>query len=312
MKDMADMNAPAIVPAGTAAPVRKVRRAFHERFDKRDKWPFLVMVYLILIVCSFVAIYPVLNILTISLRPGASLFSTSLAIIPPNATFENYINAYRTGGDYPALLWTLNSLLVAVLTALVSIVVSINAGYVFARFRFKGRRTGLTMLLVTQMFPATMLMLPLYLMIVQLRLLNNYLGLILVYVSISVPFNIWMMKGYYDTIPRSLEESAYVDGSNTFHTYYKIILPLATPAIALTALFGFMTAWSEFLVARLLITRPNLMLLPVGLINLQGSFSTEWGLYSAVALVSAVPVTILFIALSRYLVGGLTLGSVKG
>ena len=171
---------------------------------------------------------------------------------------------------------------------------------------------GLSLILVTQMFPLAMTLLPLYLMIINLKMTNSYIALAVIYVSTSIPFNIWMMKGFYDTIPKSLEESAYVDGASVFRSFYQIILPLAKPAVALTALFSFMGAWSEYIVASVIINDAGKLTLPVGLVSMQGQFSTAWGIYSAGALITAVPVMILFICLSKYLVGGLTVGSVKG
>lgn len=280
-----------------------------EHFEKNDSWPKIIGIYLLLLICCLITIYPISFIFTISLRPNNQLFSTSLKLIPDNATFQNYVDAFT---KYPMARWMLNSLLVASITAVFAVVISVNAGYAFSRYRFRGRKFGMTMLLVTQMFPAPMLLLPVYLMLSRLKMTNNYIGLILWYVSTSIPFNIWLMKGYFDTIPRSLEESAFIDGASVLRTYWSIILPLAKPAIALCALFAFMGAWSEFIVARILIQNKNMLTLPVGLIALQGSFSTEWGIYSAAALVTAIPVTVLFIALSKYLVGGLTMGSVKG
>lgn len=280
-----------------------------EYFEKNDSWPKIIAIYLFLLLCCFITVYPISFIFTVSLRPGNQLFSTSLKLIPDNATFKNYIDAFT---KYPMARWMLNSLLVSTITAVFAVIISVNAGYAFSRYRFFGRKFGMTMLLVTQMFPAPMLLLPVYLMLAKFKLTGSYVGLILWYVSTSIPFNIWLMKGYFDTIPRSLEESAFIDGASIVRTYWSIILPLAKPGIALCALFAFMGAWSEFIVARILITSKSMLTLPVGLIALQGSFSTEWGIYSAAALVTAIPVTVLFITLSKYLVGGLTMGSVKG
>lgn len=280
-----------------------------ERFEKNDSWGKIIAIYLFLLLCCFITIYPISFIFTISLRPGNQLFSTSLKLIPDNATLKNYVDAFV---KYPMAKWMLNSLFVSTVTALFAVIISVNAGYAFSRYRFWGRKFGMTLLLVTQMFPAPMLLLPVYLMLVKLKLTNNYLGLILWYVATAIPFNIWLMKGYFDTIPKSLEESAFIDGASVIRTYWTIILPLAKPAVALCALFAFMGAWSEFIVARILITDRSMLTLPIGLIALQGSFSTEWGIYSAAALVTAIPVTVLFISLSKYLVGGLTMGSVKG
>ncbi len=280
-----------------------------ERFEKNDSWGKIIAIYLFLLLCCFITIYPISFIFTISLRPGNQLFSTSLKLIPDNATLKNYVDAFV---KYPMAQWMFNSLFVSTVTALFAVIISVNAGYAFSRYRFWGRKFGMTLLLVTQMFPAPMLLLPVYLMLVKLKLTNNYLGLILWYVATAIPFNIWLMKGYFDTIPKSLEESAFIDGASVIRTYWSIILPLAKPAVALCALFAFMGAWSEFIVARILITDRSMLTLPIGLIALQGSFSTEWGIYSAAALVTAIPVTVLFISLSKYLVGGLTMGSVKG
>jgi arabinogalactan oligomer/maltooligosaccharide transport system permease protein len=280
-----------------------------EWFDRGDTLPKIILIYAILLIFCAISFYPILNVLSIALRPADRLFSTSLKIIPDNWTFDNFRQAFI---QYDLLKWMINSFIVSSVAAVFGVIISVTAGYAFSRFEFRGRKMGMGFLLVTQMFPATMTLLPLYLLLLKFKLANSYLGLIIVYISTAIPFNIWMMKGYFDTIPKSLEESAYVDGATITKTFYKIILPLATPSIALTALNSFMTAWSEYIVARIIITDAVKLTLPVGLTNMQGQFSTAWGIYSAAALVTALPVMVIFIALSKYLVGGLTLGSVKG
>lgn len=280
-----------------------------ERFEKGDSLGKIILIYAVLIFACILTVYPILSIVTVSLRPSNSLFSTSLSLIPSDATLDNFKQAFI---QYDLAKWLLNSFIISTSACIFSVILAITAGYAFSRFEFAGKRMGLSLLLVTQMFPATMMLLPLYLMIVHLNMTNNYISLIVVYVSTSIPFNIWMMKGYYDTIPKSLEESAYVDGASIFRSFYKIVLPLAKPAIALTALFSFMGAWSEYIVARVIITDQVKITLPVGLTNMQGQFSTAWGIYSAAALITAIPVMIIFVVFSKYLVGGLTLGSVKG
>ena len=281
----------------------------NERFEREDSILKIIIIYVVLIFACIMSIYPILNILTIALRPANRLFSTSLAIIPANATLDNFKQAFI---QYNLGNWLINSLIVSSFTCVFSVILSVTAGYAFSRFEFAGKNMGLSLLLVTQMFPATMMLLPLYLMIVSLKMTNSFFALAVVYISTSIPFNIWMMKGYYDTIPKSLEESAYVDGAGIFRSFYQIILPLAKPAVALTALFAFMGGWSEYIVARVIITQQGKLTLPIGLTNMQGQFSTAWGIYSAAALITAVPVMILFVIFSKYLVGGLTIGSVKG
>ncbi|MBZ9686463.1 sugar ABC transporter permease [Clostridium estertheticum] len=280
-----------------------------DKFNRGDSLPKIILIYAFLIVACICSVYPILNILTVALRPANALFSKSLSIIPPNATFDNFRQAFI---QYDMLGWLYHSLIVSGSACAFSVLLSVTAGYAFSRFEFRGKKMGLSLILVTQMFPLAMTLLPLYLMIINLKMTNSYIALAVIYVSTSIPFNIWMMKGFYDTIPKSLEESAYVDGASVFRSFYQIILPLARPAVALTALFSFMGAWSEYIVASVIINEAGKITLPVGLVSMQGQFSTAWGIYSAGALITAVPVMILFICLSKYLVGGLTVGSVKG
>ena len=280
-----------------------------KRFNRDDSLGKIILIYAVLIVACICSLYPILNILTISLRPSDAIFTTSLSIIPPNPTFDNFKQAFI---QYDLLNWLFHSLIVSTFACVFSVMVSVTAGYAFSRFKFAGRKMGLSLILVTQMFPLAMTLLPLYLMIINLDMANSFFALSIIYVSTSIPFDIWMMKGFYDTIPKSLEESAYVDGASIFRSFYQIILPLAKPAVALTALFSFMGAWSEYIVASVIITEAGKLTLPVGLISMQGQFQTAWGIYSAGALVTAVPIMILFVCLSKYLVGGLTVGSIKG
>ena len=265
--------------------------------------------YFVLILFAVIAVYPVLQVVTISLRPADRLLSTSLEIIPENATWRNYMELFR---DRPFLTWMENSLFVSLVVTVTGVVLAAMTGYAFSRFRFIGKNIGLLSLLTTQMFPATMLLLPLYIMLIKLGLINTYLGVIIIYTATALPFTIWTMKGYYDTIPYSLEEAARIDGCNQFQAFYKIILPLAAPALVITALFSFMTAWAEYLVAAQILQDSALWTLPLGLKSFESNMSTEWGLYGASSIIVTIPVVVLFLALSRYLVSGLTLGSVKG
>ncbi len=265
--------------------------------------------YGVLIAFAAIAVYPIVQVITISLRPEDRLLSTSLEIVPRNATVNNYVSLFR---DRPFLLWMWNSLIVSGVVTLTGVALASMTGYAFSRFSFAGKKFGLLSLLTTQMFPATMLLLPLYIMLIHLGLINTYMGIIVIYTATALPFTIWTMKGYYDTIPYSLEEAARIDGCNQFQAFYKVILPLAAPALVITALFSFMTAWSEYLVAAQILQDSSLWTLPLGLKSFESNMSTEWGLYGASSIIVTIPVVILFLALSKYLVSGLTLGSVKG
>jgi arabinogalactan oligomer/maltooligosaccharide transport system permease protein len=268
-----------------------------------------ILTYLFLIIFTIAALYPVINVFTISIRPNDRLLSTSLSIIPDNASFRQYIELFT---NRPFLLWVWNSTLVSFVVTVTGVALASTAGYALSRFRFVGKQASMLGLLTTQMFPATMLLLPMYIMLIKLGLINSYLGIIIVYSATALPFCVWQMKGYYDTIPVSLEESARIDGCNRWQAFYKIIFPLASPALVITALFSFMTAWSEYIVAAQVLQDTSLYTLPLGLKSFQSNLTTEWGLYAAAALIVSIPVVILFIVLSKWLVSGLTLGSVKG
>ncbi len=265
--------------------------------------------YAVLTVFTLFAIYPIVRVIGISLRPGDRLLTKSLAVIPADATLSSYVRLFV---DEPFLRWMMNSLIVSGAVTLVGVGLAATAGYAFSRYKFRGKQSAMIGLITTQMFPATMLLLPLFIMLIKLKIYDNYLGLIIAYSATALPFTTWQMKGYYDTIPFSLEEAASIDGCTQFGIFWRIILPLAAPALVITALFSFMTAWSEYLVAAVLIQDKTLFTLPLGLKMFQSSMEVSWGLYSAGAVIVSIPVVALFLFLSRWLVSGLTLGSVKG
>jgi arabinogalactan oligomer/maltooligosaccharide transport system permease protein len=254
------------------------------------------------------ALYPVANVVSISLRPGDRLRSTDLAIIPADWTFDSYLRLFT---EQPFVRWLGNSLLVSAVVAVTGVALASTAGYAFSRFRFVGRRATMLAILTTQMFPATMLLLPLYVLIARLGLIDTYLGLVVFYVSTALPFCVWQMKGFYDTIPPSLEEAARIDGCSRARAFWTVVLPLATPGLVITGLFSFMTAWSEYIVAAQVMQDESMFTLPLGIKGFQSSLSTQWGLYAAASILVSLPVVVVFLLLSRFLVNGLTLGSVK-
>jgi arabinogalactan oligomer/maltooligosaccharide transport system permease protein len=265
--------------------------------------------YATLALFVFIAVFPISRILTISLRPSDQLLSRSLAVIPDGATLDNYRQLLT---ETPFLRWLGNSLLVAGVVTITGVALASTAGYALSRHRFTGRKAALSGILVTQMFPATMLLLPLYIVLIELGLINSYIGIVIIYSATALPFCVWQMKGYYDTIPASLEEAARIDGATPWQAFYKVILPLAAPALVITALFSFMSAWNEYVVAAVVLQEVEMFTMPVGLKLFQGSMSSQWGLYAAGSLLVSLPVIALFLVLSRYLISGLTLGAVKG
>jgi len=254
--------------------------------------------YLVLFAFTIFALYPITRIVTIALRPGDQLLSTSLAFVPPGATLANF-RVLLTSTPFPR--WLVNSTVIALAVALTGVALASTAGYALSRFRFSGRRTMLNGLLVTQMFPATMLLLPLYLILIKLSLINSYLGVVIIYTATALPFCIWQLKGYYDTIPLALEESAGIDGCTRWQSFYLVVLPLAAPALVVSALFSFMTAWNEYVVAAVMLQDVEKFTLPLGLRMFQANTRTQWGLNAAGALLVSVPVVGMFLFLSRYL-----------
>lgn len=307
---MSEPSAPTASRSGPPAVASPGGWAAFFRAQRGDS-PFKrLVIHTALIACCFIAIYPALRVLSVSLRPGDRLLSTSLAIIPPDASLENYARLFA---DTNFLLWLWNSLVITFATAFVGVGLAATSAYAFSRWRFPGRNAGLVFLLATQMIPAAMLMVPLYILALNNGLIGSYRGLIIAYSVSAVPFSIWILKGYYDTIPKELEEAGLIDGAGKFSTFWRIILPLSTPSLAIVFLFNFTQAWNDYLFARIILgNAEQIWTWPLGLRTLQDQFRTQWGMFSAGSILVTIPVVILFLYSSKYLISGLTLGSVKG
>jgi arabinogalactan oligomer/maltooligosaccharide transport system permease protein len=276
------------------------------------------------ILISFVifALFPIVWVLSASFKPKAEIFSAELYLFPRNFTFDNYAHVLTlqtevttADGTQQANLfvrWLLNSLVVAGNTTIIGVVFAATASYALSRFRFLGRGAVLAAFLITQMFPGAILIIPLYNLLNQLGLLNQWPGLVLAYCTIALPFSVWMLKGFFDTIPLDLEEAATVDGATPFGAFWRIILPLTLPGIAVVAFFNFMTAWNEFLLAFTFMSSDVNYTLPVGLRTFVSQFDAQWHYMAACAVIITLPVLIGFFFAQRYLVNGLTAGGVKG
>ncbi|HEX5720784.1 MAG TPA: sugar ABC transporter permease [Thermoanaerobaculia bacterium] len=286
---------------------------------KAGHWP----IHLFVLMMVVVTLYPVLFVITIAFSGGQTL---SIADVPQDPTLGDRLRAivpwpehvsaenFRSlFADQPFTRWLLNSIVISLATTIVGVFLASTAAYAFSRFRFPGRRAGLMMFLVSQMFPATLMLIPLYILIVQvLGLESSYVGLVLMYSQTAIPLCVWMMKGYFDTIPKELEESALIDGASQSTIFFRIVLPLAKPAVAVTALFSFMTAWNEFVQAATFLSKEQMYTAPVGLRFFVSGFSEQWGYFAAGSIIAAIPVVVLFLFLQKYLVSGLTAGAVKG
>lgn len=296
-------------------PVTRFLRWFFYR--ARGDSPFkTILIHATLIVACVIAVYPVLRVVTISLRPNDTLLTTDLRIIPANATLANYrevlFGAPEKNRQSDFFLWIWNSFSIVAVTSTISVIIASVSAYAFSRFRFPGRSAGLVFMLTTQMIPAGMLLLPLFIMIAKLGIINTPVGLLIAYAVTSVPLTIWTLKGYYDTIPVDLEEAALIDGANRFTVFTSIILPLSTPALAIAFLFSFMGGWSEYLVARVVLQKNEIFTWPLGIFTFAQQFTVSWGQFAAASVLIAIPVMALFLYSSKWLISGLTLGSVKG
>ncbi|WIG98836.1 sugar ABC transporter permease [Myxococcus sp. SDU36] len=259
-------------------------------------------------------LYPVLWVVKMALSPTDGLALTANPF-PDTVTLEHFrqvLSGTDAAGRWVFGRQLLASIIVAGATTLVGLTLAVSAAYALSRFRFPGKEGGMQALLVTQMFPATLMMVPIYSILQKLHLLDSLTGLVLVYATTALPFCIWNLKGYFDTLPRELEEAAVMDGASTFQVFVRVVLPLARPALAVTALFSFMTAWNEFILAATLLNDPSRFTLPVALQRFVGEHKVEWGKFAAGALIVSAPVMALFFALQKHLVGGLTAGGVKG
>ena len=264
----------------------------------------------------FYALFPVVWIFSASINPSNSLVNQ--ALVPGNATFENYQNLF----DSDVMLfrtWMLNSLMISTITTVVGILFTATAAYAFSRFRFRGRRSLLQTILLIQVFPNFLNMVALFLILQQLGRyvpwlsLNTHGGLILVYLGGILGVNTWLMKGFFDSVPRDLDEAATIDGASPWQTFWWVIMPLVRPILVVVGLLIFVGTYSEFVLARVLLQSAENYTLAVGLsLFIRDQYANRWGIFSAGALVGAIPVVVIFMALQRYLVSGLTAGAVKG
>ncbi len=300
---------PQNVNSDKASQPAKLKRSFF-RSGREDSAFKRIVIHLTLLIACVIAVFPVLRVLAVSLRPGNRLLSTDLSIIPPDATLESYRIILF---DKPFLSWIWNSLAITIATALIGVILAATAAYAFARWNFPGRGPGMVFLLATQMIPASMLMIPIYILAIKLGMVGTYKGLVIAYCVTSIPFSVWILKGYYDTIPVDLEEAARIDGCSQLEAFLRILLPLSSPALAITFLFNFTAAWNEYMLARVMLgSSESLLTWPLGLQRLQGQFQTAWGQFSAGSILVMIPVVALFLYSSKWLLSGLTMGGVKG
>lgn len=285
-----------------------------------------VLVYGTLALGVLVVLFPLYYLFVSSIRPGNA---TMGELWPSKLNWENWkylfglqyldttTNQVRQP-EFPTLLWLFNSVKVSSITAFLTVCLATTGAYALSRFRFAGRRFGIVALLFLQLFPSVMSMVALYLMLdfigqyIPWLGLNTHGGLILVYLG-GVPFQMWLMKGYFDTMPKDMEEAAQIDGCNRWQAFYRVLLPLSVPIIAVVAILVFVGTFSDFLLPSVIIRDQDKLTYAVGLRTLGGSgFGVRWGVFSAGGLLGGIPIAAFFLLAQRYLVSGLARGGVKG
>jgi ABC-type maltose transport system permease subunit len=276
---------------------------------------------LFIIIIIVFTLFPVLWIISAAINPAGSMSSQTFIPQGVDSVDDMLVNVRGLLEDpqVPFWSWVFNSLLVSTITTLLTLAISALSAYSFSRFRFSGRRELLVTILLIQMFPNLLAMVALYLLLLQIGPyipflgLNQHGGLILLYLGGAMGVNTWLMKGFFDTIPRDIDESAMVDGATHWQTFSQLIFPLVRPVMAVVAILAFVGTLNEFVLARIILQDREKWTLMVGLFNfVEAEFSNDWGKFAAGALMAATPVVILYIALQKYIVGGLTQGAVKG
>lgn len=269
----------------------------------------LTISYLLLIIIAVCCIYPALWVVLSSLRPGSSLYSTTL--IPEQFTLSHYTELFQSK-SFLFTRWYWNTLKIATLSMIFGTMIVTLTAYALSRYRFKGRKMTLTVLLILGMFPGFMSMIAIYILLLQLNLLDTHFAMVLVYTS-GAALGAFVVKGFFDTIPRSLEEAAKIDGASHLTIFFKIMLPLSRPILTYVALTTFYGAWVDFIFARLVLRSKEQWTVAVGLWNMVATYqNSNFTMFAAASVMVAVPITLLFVYLQRFLVEGLTAGANKG
>jgi arabinogalactan oligomer/maltooligosaccharide transport system permease protein len=290
-----------------ATPADRRRRSRPRGREERSVGSSIAL-HATLLFATFIALFPVVWVLLSSFKPAYAIRSSEITLFK-DPTLENYKHVLF---DTSFPNWFLNSLVVAAFTMVIGISMSASAGYALSRFNFPGKRGLMWVFLLTQMFPVAILIVPIYTIMANLGLINTKASLVIAYCTVAVPFCAWMMRGYFDTIPRELDEAAALDGLGPFGTFYKVILPLARPGLAVTAFYTFLTAWGEVAYAIAFLQTENKLTLGAGLQQFVPQFNAQWESLTAAAVLVTIPAGIVFFFAQKHLVAGLTAGGTKG
>ena len=266
-----------------------------------------VLLHATLIIASLIAVGPIVWVLLTSFKPRNAWQSTQVKLFD-HPSLDNYRQVLT---DTSFVRWFGNSVMVAVFTTALAVGLAATTGYALSRLRFPGHRSFALMLLVVQMFPAAILIVPFYNLMAKLNLLNSYAGLVLAYVTVAVPFCAWMLRSYFGTIPVEIDEAGLMDGLSPFGAFVRLVLPLARPGLAVAAFYSFLTAWGEVAYSTTFLVGDEKLTLAAGLQQFVGQFKAEWGLMTAAAVLITLPAAVVFLTVQRNLIAGLTAGGTK-
>ena len=270
---------------------------------------FNTLTYVIVITVLVFALFPLVWTFITSLKRESDIITTDLQYLPSRVTFENYVNIWNRS-NFPTLIT--NSAITTGLTLLICVSIGAHAAYAVSRYRFRGRNQLLLVYLVIRMFPVVLLIIPLFIMLRNLGLLDTQLGLALAYSTFLLPLCIWMMKGFFDAIPPDLEDAARIDGCTRLTAFWRIVIPLVRSGLVATAVFIGISSWNEYLFALMLTTSQHSRTWPVGLQLMIGEFQLAWGTFSAAGIITIIPVVVFFSIVQQSLVRGIAAGAMKG
>ncbi|WP_418762000.1 carbohydrate ABC transporter permease [Enterocloster sp.] len=265
------------------------------------------LIYTLLVFLSAVFLMPIVWVIFSSFKPAGELFTWPPTLLGRNPSLDNYTHAFAAG-DFGR--WFLNTVVVSVLATVLTVIVNIMAGYVFAKYEFKGKKLLFGMVMVTLMIPLEVIMIPIFKVIVSTHMYNNLWGLIIP--AVASPTAVFLVKQYYEPIPDALMEAARIDGASEMQILMRIMLPLAKPIISVLCIFSFMWRWNDYLWPKLVINSKTKYTLQLALANFSGEYSVDWSSLLAMSVISMIPVLVVFLTLQKYIIGGMTAGGVKG
>lgn len=269
----------------------------------------LLLGYVVLITGCLLVLLPLSWMVITSLKSMTDItLSRGLKLFPSGPTLENFVNIWK---EYPIATYIKNSAIAVGGSTIFGVVCAALCGYGLSRYEFKGKALLLSFLLVTQMFPAVMKIIPYYKILVSLHLNNTRTGLLIVYASFSIPFCTWMMYGYFKSIPIGLDEAARVDGSSAFHTFYRIIMPIALPGLVATVIYAFLQNWNEYMFASVLMSADEKKTITYAISTMADAYKIQWNYLMCAAMISSVPTLAVFTVMQKYLIAGMTAGAVK-